>query len=121
MRFRADDDVYRARLLYLGPTGYTFPVHLPYAQWGLGVVLAVALTTAFLVVTGDPLWIGATVGGAAFLTSFIFRYVDPDLPARKVISVFLTDWRPLRPAPAKLPRLTAGHIRFRTEITEGQQ
>jgi hypothetical protein len=39
MRLRTDDDIYRARLVYLGPPGYTLPVHLPYAQYGMFVVL----------------------------------------------------------------------------------
>ena len=33
MRLRTDDDIYRARLVYLGPPGYTLPIHLPYAQY----------------------------------------------------------------------------------------
>ena len=39
MRLRTDDDIYRARLVYLGPPGYALPMHLPYAQYGLFVVL----------------------------------------------------------------------------------
>ena len=39
MRLRTDDDIYRARLVYLGPPGYTLPVHLPYAQYGLFMLL----------------------------------------------------------------------------------
>ncbi len=33
MRLPTDDDIYRARLVYLGSPGYTLPVHLPYAQY----------------------------------------------------------------------------------------
>ena len=39
MRLRTDDDIYRARLVYLGPPGYTLPMHLPYAQYGMFVLL----------------------------------------------------------------------------------
>ncbi len=39
MRLRTDDDIYRARLVYLGPPGYTLPIQLPYAQYGLFIVL----------------------------------------------------------------------------------
>ena len=39
MRLRTDDDIYRARLVYLGPPGYTLPIQLPYAQYGLFLVL----------------------------------------------------------------------------------
>ena len=39
MRLRTDDDIYRARLVYLGPPGYTLPIHLPYAQYGMFVLL----------------------------------------------------------------------------------
>ena len=39
MRLRTDDDIYRARLVYLGPPEYTLPVHLPYAQYGMFVAL----------------------------------------------------------------------------------
>ena len=39
MRLRTDDDIYRARLVYLGPPGYTLPVHLPYAQYGMFMLL----------------------------------------------------------------------------------
>ena len=42
MRLRTDDDIYRARLVYLGPPGYTLPFQLPYAQYGLFVVLVPA-------------------------------------------------------------------------------
>ena len=39
MRLRTDDDIYRARLVYLGPPGYTLPVHLPYTQYGMFMLL----------------------------------------------------------------------------------
>jgi hypothetical protein len=121
MRLRPDDDIYRARLLYLGPTGYTLPWHLPYAEWGLFAVLAATLTTTFLLLTGDLRWIGLTVGAAMVLTSYIWRHVDADRPARTVIKTFLTDRRAIRPDPEQLPRLSARHIKFRDQIMEGQQ
>jgi hypothetical protein len=42
MRLRTDDDIYRARLVYLGPPGYTLPVQLSYAQYGVFIVLVPA-------------------------------------------------------------------------------
>ena len=45
MRLRTDDDIYRARLLFLGPKGFTLPVHLPYVAYPLfvGVLATIIL------------------------------------------------------------------------------
>lgn len=112
MKMRTDDDIYRARLVYLGPPGYTLPFQLPYAQYGLFVILAFGLTAAGVALTGTWKSAGAAVGVAIFLTAYIWGHVDPDRPARKVIKVAITDWKKIEPAKEQLPRLTAGHIRF---------
>lgn len=113
MLLRTDDDIYRARLLYLGPPGYTLPVQLPYAQWGVGALLALtAVVGGFLLGFGVP-WVGAELAVALFATSFIFRYVDPDRPARKLVATVATDWRRTEPQQAgPLPHLNATNIRI---------
>ena len=118
MKLRTDDDIYRARLVYLGPPGYTFPFQLPYAQYGLFAVIAAACIAAGLALTGSWMSSGVAIAVAMFMTAYIWRHVDPDRPARKVIKVALTDWQRIRPPAEKLPRLSASHITFRTEITE---
>ncbi|MDG4828055.1 hypothetical protein O7627_01900 [Solwaraspora sp. WMMD1047] len=119
MRLRTDDDIYRARLVYLGPPGYTLPVHLPYAQYGLFMLLVplyVFIHWLFtLKVELFPAW---EIALAIVTTSFVFRYVDPDRPARMVIRTALTDWRRTRePATEQRdPRLIATRIRIREEL-----
>jgi hypothetical protein len=119
MRLRTDDDIYRARLVYLGPPGYTLPVHLPYAQYGLFMLLVplyVFIHWLFtLKVELFPAW---EIALAIVTTSFIFRYVDPDRPARMVIRTALTDWRRTRePATEQRdPRLVATRIRVREDL-----
>lgn len=120
MRLRTDDDIYRARLVYLGPPGYTLPFQWTYAQYGLFAVLVAAFLSAAWVVTGTLMSSGLAVGVALFATGLIWRYVDPDQPARKVIQVALTDWRAVRPRPERLPRLSANHVRF-TDHTGGRR
>jgi hypothetical protein len=119
MRLRTDDDIYRARLVYLGPPGYTLPVHLPYAQYGLFMLLVplyVFIHWLFtLKVDLFPAW---EISLAIVTTSFVFRYVDPDRPARMVIRTALTDWRRTRePATEQRdPRLVATRIRVREDL-----
>lgn len=120
MRLRTDDDIYRARLVYLGPPGYTLPVQLPYAQYGLFVVLVpLYMGLHFLLTqTADafPAW---EIALAMVTTSYIFRHVDPDRPARLVIHTALTDWRHSREADLELsePRIVARRIVVRGSIT----
>src|SRR5687767_9301007 len=94
MRLRTDDDIYRARLVYLGPPGYTLPVQLPYAQYGLFALLVPVYMLIFRVFRGEwdlfPAW---EIALAIVTTSYVFRHVDPDRPARMVIRTALTDWR----------------------------
>ena len=94
MRLRTDDDIYRARLVYLGPPGYTLPVQLPYAQYGLFIILVPLFMGIHYLMTFQfdpvPAW---EIALAMVTTSFIWRHVDPDRPARTVIRTALTDWR----------------------------
>ncbi|WP_213453921.1 hypothetical protein [Rhizomonospora bruguierae] len=119
MRLRTDDDIYRARLVYLGPPGYTLPIHLPYAQYGLFIVLVPLFMFIHWLFTFRvelfPAW---EISLAMVATSYIFRHVDPDRPARMVIRTALTDWRRTRePAEEQRdPRLVASRVRVREEL-----
>jgi hypothetical protein len=120
MRLRTDDDIYRARLVYLGPPGYTLPFQLPYAQYGLFVILVPAFMFVHYLFTLHfdlfPAW---EIALAMVATSYIFRHVDPDRPARMVIRTALTDWRGSR-EPSEERRdvgLSAAKIRVRDSIT----
>ncbi|CAM3594890.1 hypothetical protein [Stackebrandtia soli] len=119
MKLRTDDDIYRARLLYLGPPGYTFPVHLPYAQYGvfaalLALYMFIHWTFTFTVEL-IPAW---EIALAMVSTSLLFRYVDPDRPARAVVRTVLTDWRRTREPVDELRdrRYSASRIRIRKEL-----
>ena len=119
MRLRTDDDIYRARLVYLGPPGYTLPIQLSYAQYGVFILLVpifMAIHWMFtLKVDLFPAW---EIALAMVSTSYVFRHVDPDRPARVVIRTALTDWRRTRePAVEQRdPRLVATRIRVRKEL-----
>ncbi|MFI1995115.1 hypothetical protein [Actinoplanes sp. NPDC020271] len=119
MRLRTDDDIYRARLVYLGPPGYTLPIHLSYAQYGMFVVLVPVFMVLHYLVTFDfdlfPAW---EIALAMVTTSYVFRHVDPDRPARVVIRTALTDWRRTRELAVERrdPRLVATRIRVREEL-----
>jgi hypothetical protein len=125
MRLRTDDDSYRARLVYLGPPGYTLPIQLPYAQYGLFVLLVptfmairwalTALFTGHGVVDPFPAW---EIALSIVATSYVFRHVDPDRPARMVIRTALTDWRRTRePASERRdPRLVARRVIVRRTL-----
>lgn len=120
MRLRTDDDIYRARLVYLGPPGYTLPVHLPYAQYGLFTLLVPLYMVIHWLFTFQwelfPAW---EIALAIVTTSYIFRHVDPDRPARMVIRTALTDWRRSREPRAEKqePRLVARKIRVLETIS----
>lgn len=115
MRLRTDDDIYRARLVYLGPPGYTLPFQLPYAQYGLFLLLVPLFVFIHWLFTLHvdlfPAW---EIALAMVTTSYIFRHVDPDRPARKVIWTALTDWRRTRESALerRAPRLVASRIRI---------
>ena len=120
MRLRTDDDIYRARLVYLGPPGYTLPVQLPYAQYGLFVLLVPLFMFVHYLFTFKvdllPAW---EIALAMVATSYIFRHVDPDRPARKVIHTALTDWRRTRESSSERrdARLVASRIRIRESLS----
>lgn len=119
MRLRTDDDIYRARLVYLGPPGYTLPIHLPYAQYGLFVLLVPTFMFIHWMFTLRveifPAW---EIALAMVTTSYIFRHVDPDRPARMVIRTALTDWRGSREprTERRESRLVARGVRVREEL-----
>jgi hypothetical protein len=120
MRLRTDDDIYRARLVYLGPPGYTLPVHLPYAQYGLFMLLVpLYMFIHWLFTLKVELFPAWEIALAIVTTSFIFRYVDPDRPARMVIRTALTDWRGAKAVSGeeqRAPRLVGRQIRIREKI-----
>ena len=120
MRLRTDDDIYRARLVYLGPPGYTLPIQLPYAQYGLFLLLVPLFMFIHylfsLTVDPFPAW---EIALAMVTTSYVWRYVDPDRPARTVIRTALTDWRGARAGSGveeRAPRLVARHVTVREQI-----
>lgn len=121
MRLRTDDDIYRARLVYLGPPGYTLPVQLSYAQYGVFVVLVPVFMFIHYLFTLHvdviPAW---EIALSIVCTSFIFRHVDPDRPARMVIWTALTDWHTTREpvTEKKEARLIASRIRVRAGILD---
>src|SRR5215510_14282069 len=119
MRLRTDDDIYRARLVYLGPPGYTLPVQLPYAQYGMFVLLVpVYVFIHYLFTFTVDLFPAWEIALAIVSTSLIFRFVDPDRPARMVIRTALTDWRHTREPSIEVrePRLVATRVRIREEL-----
>ena len=119
MRLRTDDDIYRARLVYLGPPGYTLPMHLPYAQYGMFVLLVpLFMFVHYLLTIEFDTFPAYEIALAMVTTSYVFRHVDPDRPARMVIRTALTDWRRTR-EPAieqRDPRLVASRILIREEL-----
>jgi hypothetical protein len=119
MRLRTDDDIYRARLVYLGPPGYTLPIHLPYAQYGLFVLLVPLFMFLHYLISFEvdpfPAW---EIALAMVTTSYVFRHVDADRPVRAVLRTAVTDWRRTRePATEQRdPRLVGTRIRVREEL-----
>jgi hypothetical protein len=120
MRLRTDDDIYRARLVYLGPPGYTLPIQLPYAQYGLFIVLVPVFMFLHYLITLHvdviPAW---EIALSMVTTSYIWRHVDPDRPARTVIRTALTDWRrtgKVASVEERAPRLVARRVTIREKI-----
>src|ERR1044072_2829805 len=95
--FRSDDDIYRVRLVWLGPPGYPLPFQLPYAEYGVGFLLCVVLSIITVAITGNPLDATFAIAVAILLTAYIWRYVNPDVPARMVARVAVTDSVRIRP------------------------
>jgi hypothetical protein len=120
MRLRTDDDIYRARLVYLGPPGYTLPIQLPYAQYGMFLLLVPLFMFIHYLFTLKieviPAW---EIALAMVTTSFIWRHVDPDRPARTVIRTALTDWRGAKAVSGeeqRAPGLVARNVTIREKI-----
>ncbi|MEU5871845.1 hypothetical protein AB0A73_09830 [Glycomyces sp. NPDC047369] len=121
MRLRTDDDIYRARLLYLGPPGYTLPVHLPYGQYGAFAALLALFMFVRWAFTGDvDLFPAIEISLALVTTSLIFRYVDADRPATTVLRTLLTDWKHTRDSghEVRVPAFTTRSIRLRPTLVE---
>ncbi|MFG3342516.1 hypothetical protein [Glycomyces sp. NPDC048151] len=121
MRLRTDDDIYRARLLYLGPPGYTLPVHLPYGQYGAFAALLALFMLLRWAFTGDvDLFPAIEISLALVATSLIFRYVDADRPATTVVRTLLTDWKHTRESAdeKRIPAFTTRSIRLRPTLVE---
>jgi hypothetical protein len=119
VRLRTDDDIYRARLVYLGPPGYTLPVQLSYAQYGVFVLLVpLFMFIHYLFTLHVDLFPAWEIALAIVTTSFIFRHVDPDRPARMVIRTALTDWHTTREpvAERREARLVATRIHIRESV-----
>jgi hypothetical protein len=119
MRLRTDDDIYRARLVYLGPPGYTLPVQLPYAQYGVFILLVpLFMFVHWMFTLKVDVFPAYEIALAMVTTSLIFRYVDPDRPARMVLRTALTDWRHTREPSSELreARYVARRIRVREEL-----
>jgi hypothetical protein len=112
--YRTDDDIYRVRLVYLGPSEYTLPVHLPYAQWGLYAALAAVFCVASWLLTGGLGWAPVAAAAAMPVTASVWRHVNPDRPAHLILRTVVRDWRRTRTDAdeQRLPRLTARRIRF---------
>lgn len=121
MLMRTDDDIYRAKLRYLGPPNYTLPFQATYGQIGLFLsVAATYLLIGSLLFTGGR-FVGSALGLAGATTFYIWKHVDADVPVRKVLLAFFHDCRRLGPKTEPsdhLPRLTARHITYRATITE---
>src|SRR3954471_16303292 len=95
MRLRTDDDIYRARLVYLGPPGYTLPIQLPYAQYGVFALLVpLFMFIRYLITLHVDYFPAYEIALAIVATSLIFRYVHPDPPAPMVVRTALADSRP---------------------------
>ncbi|GAA3382753.1 hypothetical protein [Cryptosporangium minutisporangium] len=114
MRLRPDDDIYRAKLLFLGPKGFTLPVHLPYVAYPLfAVVLAVLIFGRWAVTQDVELFPAIEIALSIVLTSLILRQVSPDRPVRAVLRTAATDWRRDRSAEER-----GGRARSRIVVRE---
>jgi hypothetical protein len=92
MKLEPDDNIWRARLVWLGSKTFTMPIQMPYAQWLVFAVLFAAATGLLFAVFHSAVVVGTGFGVAFFLTTWIWQHVDPDRPARKVVRTALTDW-----------------------------
>lgn len=117
MKVRADDDIWRVRLVFLGPPGYNFPIHLPYSQWALWFVLAFVFSAILVPLTGTWASTGLATGLSMIVTHIIWRQVDPDRPALKVLLTAAIDTKQIKAVKENTARLSANHIRISEHIT----
>ena len=116
VHLRPDDDIYRARLLFLGPKGFTLPVHLPYVAYPLfAVVLAVMMFGRFLLTGTVDLFPAIEIALSIVVTSLILRQVSPDRPVRAVLRTAATDWRRDRADASRAIRVRA-RVRIREQV-----
>ncbi len=116
MRLRPDDDIYRARLLFLGPKGFTLPVHLPYVAYPMFLVILAFIMGLRYIVTGTVDFFPAIeISLAIVATSLVLRQVTPDRPVRAVLRTAATDWRRDRSA-AERGILVQANVRVRETV-----
>lgn len=120
MRLQSDDDLYKVKIVYLGPSGWTLPLHFTYPQIGVfAAITAILLITGSLVFS-DNWFVGPFIAVALGLSWFIFRFVDADVPVRKVLKAAAADCQRIGPGPepdeTKLPSLTGRNITVTSEI-----
>jgi hypothetical protein len=116
MRLRPDDDIYRARLLFLGPKGFTLPVHLPYVAYPLFIAVLSAIVLLRFVFTGTiDLFPAIEIALSIVITSIILRQVSPDRPVRAVLRTAATDWHRDREEPDRATRVRA-RVRIRETL-----
>src|SRR5215218_9187367 len=116
MRLRPDDDIYRARLLFLGPKGFTLPVHLPYVAYPLFVgVLSLIMLGRFILTGTVDLFPAIEIAFSIVITSVILRQVSPDRPVRAVLRTAATDWRRHREDTERAIRVRA-KVRIRASL-----
>lgn len=116
MRLRPDDDIYRARLLFLGPKGFTLPVHLPYVAYPLFVGVLAAIVLLRFAFTGTvDVFPAIEISLSIVITSVILRQVSPDRPVRAVLRTAATDWHRDREENVRASRVRA-HVRIRESI-----
>jgi hypothetical protein len=114
MKLRPDDEIRRARLVYLGWGRNPLPVQWTYAKWLLFLAVFAATSLLFFAVFRTLAVTLFTFAVSLLVTSWISDRVDADRPARKVIRTVLTDWRttPDDEDDAALPAFDASHIRL---------
>lgn len=113
MRLRSDDDLYRVRSVWLGPTGTTLPWAARYLAYGVGLGFAVfvLLLRAATPLSGTPgTW---DVGFVVLATYAVMGVVDHDRPVRSVIQTCVAEAR----APRN-PKPTARRATVRVRIKE---
>lgn len=114
MKLRPDDEIRRARMVWLGWKGTTLPVQWPYAKWLLYGGLFLGSTITLFAIFRTVYLIPTCAVVSYFATTAIWDRTDPDRPARKVIRTALTDWRADRDdgTDTELPALDASHVRL---------